>query len=174
MSLENKLETLLEFISEAHRNTYAAPNEVRKENHIEANLSKHKAYSFEKENWKYHDEYCGGHMAPGREVIFFNDTPVWAMSYQGKHNTEYPDEFYKGENGALTFLRKALMNFDDELPFRGPVNFEEGDFKYTFEIDGDVEYFTGREAITFKGEEVFFQNVMGELVGKYTPFLFDN
>ena len=41
------------------------------------------------------------------------------------------------ENEAFPFLKKALMNFDDAMPFRGPSEFSSGDFKYVFTLDGD-------------------------------------
>jgi hypothetical protein len=46
------------------------------------------------------------------------------------------------------------MNFDEHLPFRGPVEFSEGDFKYTFKMQGDYAYFIGQERI-FSKEKVF-------------------
>lgn len=88
--------------------------------------------------------------------------PVWAMSYQGKHNEDFSSDFFQNE--AFPFLKRALMNMDDSMPFRGPKEFVDGDFRYAFELKGDYQYFTGRESITHKGIEVFFQDVMGELI----------
>lgn len=31
-------------------------------------------------------------------------------------------------------------------------------------MKGDYAYFTGREAVKYKGEEVFFQDVIGSLI----------
>lgn len=56
------------------------------------------------------------------------------------------------------------MNMDDSIPFRGPKEFIEEDFEYKFEIDGDYQYFMGRESVTYEGIEVFFQDVMTELI----------
>ncbi len=42
--------------------------------------------------------------------------------------------------------------------------FSEGDFKYTFEMEGDYDYFKGQERILYKGKSVFFQDVMGSLI----------
>ena len=55
------------------------------------------------------------------------------------------------------------MNFKD-IPFRGLDGFKEGDFEYRFSFEGDYSYFVGREAVLYKGEEVFFQDVMGSLI----------
>jgi hypothetical protein len=83
------------------------------------------------------------------------------MSYQGQTLGDHSTDFFEE---AFQFLKKAMRNFDDEMPFRGPENFKDGDFEYVFKIEGDYTYFTGREAILYKGEEIFFQDVMGELI----------
>ncbi len=154
---------LLGFIAKAHRNTYAAPPEVRKKHKLETPfLPGHKCYSFKDGEWSYFDGYAGSEWAPGREVVLLNGNPVWAMSYQGKHNEGYPSEFF--QNDVFPFLKQALTNMDDSMPFRGPKEFTRGDFRYVFEMKGDHSYFTGRESITHKGIEVFFQDVMGELI----------
>jgi hypothetical protein len=146
-------EELLGFIAKAHRNTYAAPKEIRQKSKLKTPfLPGHKCYHFVNGEWEYFDGYAGAEWAPGREVVLLHGNPVWAMSYQGKHNEEF------------SFLKKALMNMDDSMPFRGPKEFKEGDFRYVFELKGDYQYFTGRESITHKGIEVFFQDVMGELI----------
>ena len=161
--------TLLAFIAKAHRNTYAAPTEVRKQHRCDTPiLPGHKDYAFEEGDLSYHDSYAGSSWAPGREVVFHKGNPIWCMSYQGKDSPD-TDEFFLDEE-VFPFLKKALTNFDDSMPFRGPSRFtspskfNEGEFEYTFEMEGDYRYFKGRERITFRGEEVFFQDVMGSLI----------
>ena len=166
--LELNKEELLSFITLAHRNTYAAPKEIRKKSKMQVPfLPEHKCYHFPNDGttingFEYFDGYAGSEWAPGREVVLFQQVPVWAMSYQGKHNENFSSDFF--QNQAFPFLKKALTNMDEKMPFRGPAEFTEGDFQYTFKINGDYSYFTGREAITHKGIEVFFQDVMGELI----------
>ncbi|MCF7901436.1 DUF5680 domain-containing protein [Candidatus Woesearchaeota archaeon] len=156
-------EKLLKIIAKAHKHTYAAPTEIREKHKCETPiLDGHKDYEFIEEEFSYHDSYAGNYWAPGREVVFFQKKPIWCMSYQGQHNSNYDDEFF--EKQAFIFLKKALMNFDENMPFRGPKEYSEGDFKYTFEIEGNYEYFKGQEKIFYKGEVVFFQDVMGTLI----------
>jgi len=163
VDIEIDQQELLGFIAKAHRNTYAAPKEVRKQHKLETPfLPEHKCYYFKDGEFEYYDGYAGSKWAPGREVVLQSGNPVWAMSYQGKHNEDYSTDFFQNE--AFPFLKKALMNMDDSMPFRGPREFVDGDFKYMFKLRGDYQYFTGREAITHKGIEVFFQDVMGELI----------
>jgi len=155
--------TLLDFIAKAHRNTYAAPKEIKSKHRCEVPiLEGHKDYDFSEGDFSYHDSYAGSSWAPGREVVFFQGNPVWCMAYQGQHNAEYGDDFFQDQ--AFPFLKKALRNFGDDMPFRGPAEFSDGDFKYTFEMEGDYSYFKGKETIFFKGEVVFFQDVMGSLI----------
>ena len=154
---------LLKFIAKAHRNTYAAPKEIRQLHRCQVPiLEGHKDYKFSDGDFSYHDSYTGSVWAPGREVVFFQSKPIWCMAYQGKDNSNYSAEFY--DTQGFPFLKKALMNFEDSMPFRGPKQFIENDFKYTFKMKGDYDYFTAQEKIFYKGEVIFLQDVMGELV----------
>jgi len=154
--------SLLAFIAKAHRNTYAAPKETKLKYRCKTPiLTGHKDYDFVDGDWRYHDSYAGNWWAPGREVIFFKEKPVWCMSYQGRTADDLPEGFVEE---VFCFLKKALLHFDDDAPLRGPSYFKEDDFEYAFELEGDCQYFKGREAIKHKGKEVFFQDVMGELI----------
>lgn len=156
-------ETLLAFIAKAHRNTYAAPPEIQKQHSCATPiLPGHFDYEFVDGDYSYHDSYAGITWAPGREVIFYQGSPVWAMAYQGHGHEVYDEKFFSEQ--VFPFLKKALMNFDDSLPFRGPTEFVDGDFKYVFTVQGDYRYFIGQERVYFKGEEVFMQDVMGSII----------
>tara|TARA_Y100000310_G_C20199142_1_gene586053 strand:- start:112 stop:591 length:480 start_codon:yes stop_codon:yes gene_type:complete len=155
-------ESLLKFIAKAHRNTYAAPKEIKMKHKCETPiLPEHTDYDFVEGNFRYHDSYAGWSWPPGKEVVFFEGKPVWCMSYQGKINDDLGKKFTEK---VYRFLKKALMNFDENTPFRGPSNFQEDDFEYSFSFEGDYSYFVGKEVVKHKGEEVFFQDVMGSLI----------
>ena len=155
-------EELLNFIAKAHQNTYAAPKEIKEKNKCETPiLEKHVDYDFIEGDWRYHDSYAGSSWAPGREVVFFKNQPIWCMSYQGQTIDGLSAEFI-GE--TFEFLKKALRKFTNEVPFRGLDGFKEGDFEYSFKFKGDYTYFTGRESVFYKGKEVFFQDVMASLI----------
>ena len=154
---------LLKFISKAHRNTYAAPKEIRKQHRLETPfLPGHKCYYFKDGKWEYYDGYAGSEWAPGREIALLNGNPIWTMSYQGRTANLLPDKFL--DNEVFPFLKKALMAASSYMPFRGPSKFGEGDFEYLFKMNGDYTYFTGKELILHKGMEIFLQDVMGELI----------
>ena len=156
-------DTLLEFIANAHRNTYAAPAEIRLKHKCETPiLPGHKDYCYTEGDFKYYDSYTGETWAPGKEEVSFKEVPIWCMSYQGQHNCKYGEDFFQEQ--VFPFLKKALMNFDKKMPFRGPKEFSEGEFKYIFEMEGDYSYFKGQERIFYNGESIFFQDVMGSLI----------
>ena len=145
-------DTLIGFIAKAHRNTYAAPQEIKSKYKCKIPiLPEHKDYDFVDGDWRYHDSYAGSSWAPGREVVFFKGQTLGDLS------DKFIDETFE-------FLKKALRGFTNEIPFRGLDGFEEGDFRYSFTFEGDYSYFTGRESVFHKGKEVFFQDVMATLI----------
>ena len=98
---------LLFFIAKAHRNTYAAPTQIRSKNKLKTPfLPGHKCYYFNEGEWEYYDGYAGNQWAPGREVVLHKGEPVWAMSYQGRHNEDYSAEFFQNE--VFPFLKKGI------------------------------------------------------------------
>jgi len=156
--------SLLKFILEAHKNTYAASPEIKSKYKCKTPIMEgHRDYDFVDGEWRYHDSYAGIHWAPGREVVFFEGQPVWCMSYQGRTVDGLTDEFIEEMFG---FLKEALRDIDEEMSFRGPKAFSDKakGFEYVFIMKGDYEYFTGRESITHDGKEMFFQDVMGGLI----------
>jgi hypothetical protein len=155
-------EKLLAFILKAHQNTYAAPKEIKLKHKSKIPILKgHDDYDFSEGDLSYHDSYAGIQWAPGREVVFFKGNPVWSMAYQGRTIEGLSKEFVEELFG---FLKEALRTIDASMPFRGPKKYTRGNYEYTFTMKGDYGYFTGRESITFKGKEVFFQDVMGSLI----------
>ncbi len=159
-------EKLLKFIAKAHTNTYGAPKELKDKFRCKSPIqNQHKDYEFNEGEFIYHDSYAGSFNAPGREVIFFKDNPVWAMAYQGKINPKFDNEFYKEK--VFPFLKKALRNIDETQPFRGPKKFIDNEFenfRYVFEIVGDYSYFKGQEKIFYNNKVVFIQDIMGCLI----------
>jgi hypothetical protein len=152
----------LNFLWKAHQNTYAAPDHIRK--YHKSNkyvLPGFVGYAFSDGEWKYHDSYSGRRWPPGREFVFFKDTPVWTMSYQGKVSEGLNDQEV---NFVYSFLKVALRKADPLTPFRGPLQFNVGDFEYVFKFRGDYSYFVGKESVTGNGVELFFQNVMGSII----------
>jgi len=155
-------EELLKFIKEAHQQTYAAAKDIKNKHRLKTPLiPEHKEYDYKKDNWHYHDSYAGWLCAPGKEIIFFKGKPVWTMSYQGRVDYSASNDFIEE---IYIFLKKALMNIDEEKPFRGPEYYKEGDFEYSFNYKGNYDFFIGKEVIRFKEKDVYVQHIMASLI----------
>ncbi len=107
--------------------------------------------------FKMHDNFFGGEPFGGREVVFYENKPLWAMVYYGKAEVSDMKELYD-------FLQKALSEMPPEAPFRGPKNFHEGQYRYENQWEGDVLDFSGVERIYVDEAKVYSARYMGGLV----------
>ncbi|MGE5041425.1 MAG: DUF5680 domain-containing protein [Candidatus Levyibacteriota bacterium] len=114
--------------------------------------------NFEDGDVRLNDSWFGGEPFGGREVVFYKGKPYWMMVYYGSDSGK--------AEGLIPFLRKALIQPEEEMPIRGPRKLEEGDFSYENSYRGDVQDFVGEEKIFYKGEEVFKTNYSGGLVNQ--------
>ncbi|MGI6612024.1 MAG: DUF5680 domain-containing protein [Candidatus Nanosyncoccaceae bacterium] len=138
---------IIDFLITAKRATYAGQGEK-----VESLRPSSKDYHFEQGEFAYHDTYFGSSRFIGEEVVYKNNQPIWAMNYRGQ-------AFDKAMEGAIDVnaLRPAMMKVGegDILPVRGPKEFINGDWKYTFKVDGEMADFIGTEEISYKGELVY-------------------
>jgi hypothetical protein len=160
---EEDIQNLLQFMYEAHINTYAAPREVNQKHQLlPPKNAGHIEFLYTKGPWSYHDSYVGEQNAPGKEIIYYNGQPVWTMSYQSKLHTDDAGIVFE----TYEFLKEALSNNTPEQPFRGPKEYEKGGFTYSFIIQqGDIKEFMGKEEIYYKGKLVYTNHTMGTLIG---------
>lgn len=112
-------------------------------------------------DWNYRDSYVGFTRSRGMEVVRYQETPVWSTSYGGG--------MAKGKENlakeTFSFLKKAMLAKDkNTFSARGPLNFKDGDWKYKYSQDGDIEEFNGYEEIYFKGELFFFHRIIGGII----------
>lgn len=141
---------LKEFLIKAKQQTYANENIEKKEPSRKGSFD----YEYSENGLTYHDTYFGGTKFMGCEVVYSEDeTPVWGMNYYGVTLDES-----LSEEAIDKALRPALMMVgnDDILPLRGPKEFTNGDYTYTFEVTGTLDYFEGLETIC-KGENKVYQ-----------------
>lgn len=136
---------LKQFIFQASKNTYASEDgniRVKQDD-------KSTTITYEKDDWKYHDNYFGGEPYGGREVVFYKGKPEWMMVYYGwVVESNNPNDVY----GMLT---KALRSTTVEEPYRGPRELIDGDSRYINELHGEVDNFYGEEKI-FKGDTLIY------------------
>jgi hypothetical protein len=136
----------VEFLLNAKNSTYANP-ELAITRQLEDGT---KELIFETASFKYRDRYFGFNPFLGEEVVWEDGKPVWAMNYAGlvTDPASSGDEVYK-------FLQKAMRQVGPDRPFRGPDHYQEGDFEYFDQSEGDLNFFTGIEKIYFRGQEVY-------------------
>ncbi len=151
-----ELSKLKQFIFEASRNTYASEDKDIRVKQEDSSTT----IEYEKEDWKYHDNYFGGEPYGGREVVFYKGKPIWMMVYYGwVIEGNNPNDVY----GILT---KALRNSEIEMPYRGPKELLDGESKYINELNGEVDNFYGEEKI-YKGDTLLYvAKYMGGLIDK--------
>lgn len=153
---EKQMEDLHSFLIEAKKQTYANEN-VKK---ISSTRVGSHDYEYSSQNMIYHDTYFGGTNFMGEEVVYLsnNETPIWGMNYYGVTLDKS-----LSEETIDKALRPALMKVgdDDILPVRGPKEFINDEYKYTFEVTGDLDYFEGEETISKNDKKVYLLKCHG-------------
>ena len=155
---EQELIDLHNFLIEAKRETYANEN-VEK---VKSTRRGSHDYEYTKDHWTYHDTYFGGTDFQGQEVVYRqDDTPIWGMIYYGKTLDES-----LSEEAMDKALRPALMQVgqDDVIPVRGPKEFENQGYQYTFKVTGDLTSFEGEETIEKEGNKVYTLKCHGGII----------
>ena len=101
----------------------------------------------------YRDIYFGMAFFVGQETVTANARVIWSMSYSGGVSPDITD---RGRSLAIyAFLRQALLGVGDIRPFRGPPQFEQGDFRYMNSSEGDLSEFRGTEHIDHGATRVY-------------------
>lgn len=152
------LEGLKKFLYKANENGYAGDG-----NEVMAQRPGFEEIEYKDSDYLFHDSYAGSYFAPGQEVVYYKNKPIWAMAYAGGMNFRLHDDREMAKK-TFEFLKKALLKMDPEKPFRGPEDFEENDFKYHSHLMGDIKDFAGSEVIFYQDKEVFSQNFIGGVI----------
>lgn len=144
------MEEIEDFLVEAKKNTYAnATVEKKASSRVGSN-----DYEYSNDGMIYHDTYFGGTQFIGEEVVYVagSEKPVWGMNYYG-----VTLDHELSEEAMDKALRPALMMVgqDDLIPVRGPKSFKNGEYSYTFEVEGDLECFNGLEQIYKDDKKIY-------------------
>jgi len=138
---------VIDFLIRAKKETYAgkgaeiAPSRPGSHDlqHVEGSL-------------KYIDTYLGGELFAGEEALWEDDVPFWAMNYIGR---------VTGEGFSGDFHKEALLLVSEDMPYRGPAFYENGDYTFRCSVQGDFDWFTGYEEVLYKGKKVYECNFHG-------------
>jgi transcriptional regulator with XRE-family HTH domain len=134
-------EEVVNFLCKAKRICYAG-----KGTEVKASRLNSHDLEYSEGNFKYMDTYLGGEKFAGEEALWKNDIPFWSMNYAGRILSE-------GFN--IDFLKEALFLVPKEYPYRGPMVYENGDYKYHCIIQGDFSWYQGYEEIFFNSKKVY-------------------
>ena len=148
MDTNNK--EFLKFLVKAKKETYANGDAPK----VLPSRSNSKDYEFTDGNFTYHDTYFGGFKFMGEEVVYYNDNILWGMNYYGVTIDDSLTEELMDK-----VLRIALMKVGEDksvIPVRGPKEFVNEDYIYTFDVDGNMENFKGSEQI-YKGKKLIYE-----------------
>ena len=153
------LEELARFIVNAKKNTYAVADKMK----IDSERPGFDELEYQEGDFYYRDSYVGFFQAPGMEVVRLNGEPIWSLAYSGGMMKEYHGDVGFAKE-VFGFLKRMLGKVTEDIPYRGPREFEEGDWKYINSIEGNLERFLGHEKIFYKGNEVFSQDYIGGII----------
>ena len=137
------------FLIKAKQSTYAAAESSQR---VEPKLAGSIQYEYRQGALLYRDIYFGMAYFVGQETVYFLSDPIWGMSYAGGVSQELSEDETKE---IYAFLGEALRDIPPERPFRGPINYEHRDRKYTNRSLGDFKRFSGTETISLKGLSVY-------------------
>ena len=135
-------ENILGFLVRAKRAVFAADRTKFETSRPNSNDSQ-----YVEGNLKYIDTFLGGASFSGQEALWKDDIPFWSMNYIGRLLI---DDF-----SVYNFLNQALRLVSEEYPYRGPMQYEDGDYLYKCTIDGEFNWFSGTEEIFYKNTKVY-------------------
>lgn len=140
-SVNSKDDKIINFLCEAKKVTYAGHGKE-----VEPSRPNSHDLIHCEDNYKYIDTYLGGERFIGEEALWIDDNPYWAMNYSGR----ILDEAFSG-----SFLKEVLSKVTKEYPYRGPLVYQNGDYKYHCIINGEFEWFNGYEEIYFNDKKIY-------------------
>ena len=134
-------EKTVEFLIKAKQATYAGKG-------AETSPSREKSHDlvYRDGDYMYYDTYLGTGKFAGEEALWINNIPYWSMNYIGR---------VTGDHFSGDFLKEALLRVPKNKPFRGPEKYTNGDYLYQCKIEGNFEWFQGREIIRYKDSEIY-------------------
>lgn len=103
-------------------------------------------YHYSEGDYTYIDTYIGNEHFAGEEAVWIKDIPIYAMNYYGK---------ILNSNFNADFLKEALSLVTLEKPYRGIEFYQNGDYSYHCQVDGDFDCFHGEEKIYCKQDKVY-------------------
>jgi len=150
---------LLDFVVDAHKHGYASGQSAPAKKEVDGSTT----IEYISGDWKHHDNFFGGEPYGGREVVFYQNKPVWMMVYYGKVL-----ENIKDVKKVYAVLQEALRTVSLDCPFRGLKQYQHENYIYNNGWTGDIEQFSGKEIILHGEKEIYYAEYLGGLVDQHT------
>ena len=148
-------EALLQFLLKARTKTYAGAG-----GKVKAVFKDSKQLEYKEGDFSYRDVYYNGNgVFAGVEVVYLKNESVFSMSYFGNYKGMGEDENDK-------VLRKALMENWDKTRIWEKVEWQDGEYNYTCDGNGDWDELGGTEEIYKTGERIYWFYYAGGLLKK--------
>ncbi|MCK9292797.1 MAG: DUF5680 domain-containing protein [archaeon] len=148
--------SFIDFLVIAKKNTYASS---RLTDFLNKDGSKELVY--EQDNYKYVDRYYGYNPFIGQEIVFENNNCIWGLNYFGE---VLQSEIFEKE--VYSFLKSALLKIENRSPLRGPNYYKENNLEYFSQSLGDVNRFSGKEYVDYKGKTIYRGLFSGGIIRK--------
>lgn len=134
-------EKVIDFLCRAKKTTYAG-----KGAEIASSRPNSHDLQYIENNLKYIDTYLGGEKFAGEEALWCDDSPFWSMNYMGR---------IMGDGFSGDFLKECLLLVPKNYPYRGPLVYQNGEYKYHCIVNGEFEWFNGYEEIFCNDVKVY-------------------
>jgi transcriptional regulator with XRE-family HTH domain len=105
--------------------------------------------TYAENDFLYYDTYLGGERFAGEEAVWIKGIPAWTMNYAGR----VLHESFSGE-----FLKEALGLVVPEHPYRGPLLYSNDGYTYHCGVNGNFDWYDGKEEI-FAGQRKVYECV---------------
>ena len=133
--------SIISFLIRAKRATYAGKGAETASSRIGSH-----DLVYRENNLMYYDTYLGGDRFAGEEALWISDVPYWSMNYIGR---------VTGSPFSGDFLKEALLHVPEDMPFRGPEKYVNGNYDYSCSVEGDCDWFQGKETISYCGNQIY-------------------
>ena len=143
------------FLIKAKKSTYALSGE-KGDNSLADGA---KELDYKSGAFYYRDRYYGSDPFIGEEVVFLNNKALWVMNYSGRCLSSMVSK-----NKIYGFLKRCLKKVSIYNPFRGPDEYQSGDYTYKNKVKGNIDNFYGEECLYCKNKKIYGLKYHGGLV----------
>lgn len=134
-------DSLICFIVKAKKETYAS-----KKGKVDSLRTGSHDYIFRDGEYTYCDSFFGSSFFSGQEIVYKKDQAIWSMNYYG----QVLDDHFSGD-----FLKEALLQVNNEYPYRGIELYNKGEYTYTLAVEGNINSFSGHEKIYYRSDKIY-------------------